>query len=51
MTEGRKKRESWRNVEKILPIGRCSKNAVEDRRLCAAHVSIAERAASKPKKK
>jgi hypothetical protein len=35
---------------KILPSGRCTKNAVPGRKLCAAHARIAEKAASKPKK-
>lgn len=35
---------------KVLPSGQCTKNAAEGRKLCAAHVRIAEKAASKPKK-
>jgi hypothetical protein len=34
---------------KVLPTGRCTKNAVEGRKLCAAHVRIAEKDASKKK--
>jgi hypothetical protein len=36
---------------KVLPSGRCTKNAVEGRKLCAMHVKAAEKMASKPKKK
>jgi hypothetical protein len=36
---------------KVLPTGRCTKNTVEGRKLCAAHVRIAEKAAGNPKKK
>lgn len=36
---------------KVLPTGRFTKNAVPGRMLCAAHVRIADKAASKPKKK
>ena len=35
---------------KVLPTGRCTKNAVEGRKLCAAHVRMAEKAALKSKK-
>jgi hypothetical protein len=35
---------------KVLPSGQCTKNAVPGRKLCAAHVRIAEKAASKVKK-
>jgi hypothetical protein len=35
---------------KVLSSGRCSKNAVEGRKLCAAYVRIADKAALKPKR-
>jgi hypothetical protein len=34
---------------KVLPTGRCSHNAIEGRKLCAAHVRIVEKGASKKK--
>ena len=34
---------------KVLPTGQCTKNAVDGRKLCAVHVRIAEKAASKKK--
>lgn len=36
---------------KVLPTGRCTKNAAPGRKLCAMHVRAAEKATSKPKKK
>ena len=36
---------------KVLEAGRCTKNAVEGRKLCAAHVRIADKAASGAKKR
>jgi excisionase family DNA binding protein len=35
---------------KVLPTGRCTKNAVPGRNLCAVHIRAAEKAASKPRK-
>jgi hypothetical protein len=36
---------------KVLETGHCTKNAVEGRKLCAAHVRIAEKAAARAKRK
>jgi len=42
---------SMAKCRKVLPSGRCTKNAVEGRKLCAMHVKAAEKMASAPKKK
>ena len=36
---------------KVLEAGRCTKNAVDGRKLCAAHARIADRGAAGAKKR